>query len=276
MRAPGRKIGTLRVKLERRTSRYQYSSLEIELRLDVSSGTFCAWYEGAWYFAKTKDELSDQIRQAAQKTIDVQWTRYLIVDYEARAWPLDGDSGRPKTDGHYETLSVEEDRAHLARDPQADTWSDRNGTRVVTSIDLHWHVCEFSTPYALPEDPKKTVRMRREVNCQRDDVDDDGRETYREVVGAPSEQDDDRLPAGAVPWTAEREALLREVLAALGRLDQRMVQLFRGDPDQLAQQLDTAAQRDPARLLTAPTTEEVDAVPVSLALAGKKRTVKKP
>lgn len=252
MRAPGKKVGKLRVKLERKTSRYNYASIEVELRLDVHSGTFHAEYEGMWYDARTKDELSTKIRQTAQKTIDVEWTRYLVVDYEAKAWPLDGDSGRPETGGHYETLSIDDDRATLARDPQADKWSGRNRTRVVTSIDLHWQVCEFSSPYTLPEDKKKIVRMRREVDCQLDDRDDDGHETYREVVGSPSEQDDDKLPVGAVPWTAEREAFLREVLAALGKLDVRMVELFRGDPDQLSRRLDAAVQQGSARLLAAP------------------------
>ena len=251
--APGKKVGKLSVKLERKTrSGYNYASLEVELRLDVRDGTFHAEYEGTWYDARTKDELSAKIRQAAQKTIDVEWVRYLVIDYTAKAYPLDGDSWRPETRGHYETLSIDEDRATLTRDPQADKWSNRNRTRVVTSIDLHWCVCEFSTPYALPEDKKKTVRMRREVNHQLDDHDDDGRETYREVVGSPSEQDDDKLPSGAVPWTAEREAFLSEVLAALGKLDVRMVELFRGDPDQLSRRLDVAAQQGSARLLAAP------------------------
>jgi len=245
VRAPGKKVGKLHVKLD-------YATLEVELRLDVHDGTFHAEYEGTWYDARTKDELSAKIRQAAQKTIDVEWTRYLVVDYEAKAWPLDGDSGRPKTSGHYVTLSIDDDRATLARDPQADKWRNRNRERVVTSIDLHWQVCEFSTPYALPEDKRKTVRMRREVDCQLDNRDDDGHETYREVIGAPSEQDDDKLPVGAVPWTAEREAFLREVLAALGKLDARMVELFRGDPDQLSRQLDDAVHQGLARLLAAP------------------------
>lgn len=252
MRAPGKKVGTLRVRLERKNSRYDYASIEVELRLDVSAGTFHAQYDGAWHDAPTKDELSAKIRQAAQKTIDVEWSRYLVVDYTARAWPLDGDSGRPEASGRNETLSIEDDRAALAREPQADRWGDRYRTHVITSIDLHWAVCEFSTPYALPEDKKKTVRMRREIDVQLGDRDDEGSETYREVAGEPIEQDDDRLPVGAVPWTAEREALLREVLAALGELDARMVELFRGDPDQLSRRLDAVVQGGPLRLLEAP------------------------
>ena len=96
------------------------------------------------------------------------------------------------------------------------------------------------------------VRMRREVNCRLADRDGEGRETYEEVVGSPNEQDDDQLPTGAVPWTVKREAFLREVLAALGQLDARMVELFGGDPDQLARRLDAAVQQGSARLLAAP------------------------
>jgi hypothetical protein len=69
---------------------------------------------------------------------------------------------------------------------------------------------------------------------------------------AAEKQDDDKLPVGAVPWTAEREAFLREVLAALGKLDARMVELFRGDPDQLSRRLDAAVRQGSARLLAAP------------------------
>lgn len=258
MKAPGKKVGKLSVKLDRRTSRYHYASISVDLRLDVYDGVFHAEYEGAWYSALTKDELSAKIKQAAQKTIDVEWTRYLIVDYQADAWPLDGDSGRPCSSGGYETLSLDDDRAALSGGPVTETRGRGRDPSVVTSVKLNWSVCEFSSPYPcpMPEDKKKVVRMRREVDSQLDDRDDDGRETYREVVGAPSEQEDDALPAGAVPWTAEREAFLREVLAALGKLDARMVELFRGDPDSLARRLDAAAQQDSWRLLpAAPGTE---------------------
>ena len=47
MRAPGKKVGKLSVRLERRTSRYDRASIEVELRLDVHDGTFHALYEGA-------------------------------------------------------------------------------------------------------------------------------------------------------------------------------------------------------------------------------------
>lgn len=251
---PGKKVGALHVRLKRMTSIHHRATIDVELRLDVGSGTFYATYEGQQYDAQTKDALADKIREAADKTIDVEWTRYMVVGYSAKAWPLDGDSGRPNNSGSYETLGLDDDRATLARDPKAERWDRRSETRVITGIDLHWEVCEMSTPYTLPENREKTVRMRREVDCQLIDRADES-EGYREVVSAPSEQDDDSLPIGAVVWTAEREALLREILAALGKLDARMLELFSGDPDKLARQLDNAAQRDPGRLLAAPVEE---------------------
>jgi hypothetical protein len=250
MKPPGKKVGVLRVDLQREGARHDQKSVEVELRLSVQSGTFHARYEGQWYEARTKDELADQIRQIASKTADLSWTRYLVVEYTARAYPLDGDSGRP-AGGRHRTLELDEDRATLAQDTEAEAWSDRASAHVITSVDLHWRVCELSDPYPLPEDKRKKVRMRREVDSQLADREEEGKETYQEVVGDPSEQDDDLLPAGAVPWTAEREALLREVLAMLGQLDARMVELFRGGPDELARRLDAAAQPGSARLLSA-------------------------
>lgn len=217
MRQPGKKIGKMTVTLDRMTTRYRRSTIEVELRLDLHSGTFYASYEGARYEAKTKNGLSDLIRVSASKTIDLEWTRYLVVLYKAKVRPTD-DSGRPKFYGHDE-MDLGDDRQRLGM--------------TVTGIELQWLVCEMSTPYSLPGDKNKSVRMRRDVN-------------ESGGLDEPEEQADDSLPVGAVPWTAEREALLREMLVMLGRLDARAVELFRGDPDQLARKLDTA------RLLSAP------------------------
>jgi hypothetical protein len=255
VRAPGKKVGKVAVKLDRQITRYRRAEISVELRLD-SNGVFHAKYESQWYEAATQSELTEKIRKAAERTIDLEWTRYLIVQYEATAWPEDGDTGRPESTGGYETLSLDDDRGKLARDPEAVKLSHRLRDRVITSIDLHWVICDFSQPYALPEDKRRTARMRRDIDMQRVLPDeDDGDCTYREVIGSPEEQGSDALPVGAVPWTAEREALLRDILKALGRLDARMVALFGGDPDRLARQLD-AACANPTRLLT--TSEETD------------------
>src|SRR5215510_8095119 len=108
MKAPGKKVGVLQVKLRREGARHDQASIEVELRLSVQSGTFHAQYEGQWYEARTKDDLADQVRQAASKTADLAWTRYLVVEYTARAYPLEGDSGRP-AGRRYRTLELDED-----------------------------------------------------------------------------------------------------------------------------------------------------------------------
>ena len=58
---PGKKIGTLEVKRDRK------KTVKVELRLEIDNGTFWAQYEGTWYSAKTKDDLSEQIKTAVTK-----------------------------------------------------------------------------------------------------------------------------------------------------------------------------------------------------------------
>ncbi len=239
---PGKKVGQLHVQLDR-------NDLQVELRLSLPGGTFHAEYEGRWYDALTQGELADQIRQVA----DAAWTRYLVIGYTAKACHLDGDRGRPL--GAYQVLSIEADRDALAEvgPPEEGAVS----VRALTSIELNWSIYEFSTPYALPGNPSKTVRMRREVERQLTDRSDGSGsapegEIYQDDIAPPDEQEDDRLPPGAVPWTAEREALLRDLLATLGQIDAQMVALFHGDPEQVARQLDEAAQRGASRALVLP------------------------
>lgn len=234
----GKVVGKLDVKIARPERRGSPIHIEVEYRLS-SSGNFSAEYEGKRYQSDTKAELVNLIRAAVDKTVDVTWQRYLVIDYTATAYASDGDSGRPLHHGSYSDLKISDDRAAL---------SDRSDQRLITGIDLHWTVYDISSPYALPDG--KSVRMRRYVTMQiaRND-DDDAPLAYEEYIGRPVEDDDDELPAGAVLWTAEREALLREVLRALGMLDARMVEMFRGDCHDLAAKLDAATA---GQLLIAP------------------------
>ncbi len=223
---PGRKIGKLRVTLDRQVSRYKRASTTVELRID-DTGLFWAEHDGEWYKAYTQAELEAQLKKAIDKTINLEWTRYIVVDYSANAWPLN-DAGRPNTSGYHISFDLARDRAELA-DPD-------DGQHIITGISLKWDVFEYSNSYALPEDKKKIVRMSRAVH-------EDG------STSSVSEESDDALPDGAVLWTAEREAFLRTVLEALGRLDAKMVELFRGAPDELAKKLDEARFFSADRLL---------------------------
>jgi hypothetical protein len=235
----GKKIGMLEVKLDRKKSRYQQVTVEVELRFDISTGDFWSQYEGNWYTAATKAALSEKIKIAATKSLSIDWKRYIQIDYEAEGWPIEDEkSGRPTHDGQYHTFAIDHDRSKFGRGRDSDE------PFAICAVRLQWTICEISEPYALPEEPSKRVRAKRSVGVWAW-----GKEKGTEKIGDPQEWDDDVLPPGTVLWTAAREALLVEVIGALGNLDRRLVDLFSGDPKQLAGKIDAAVQTDAARLL---------------------------
>ena len=257
-RHPGKKIGVLEVKLDRKKTRYQRAAVEVELRFDITKGLFHAQWEGNWYDADTKDGLSEKIKVAATKALSIEWKRYIQIDYEAEGWPIvDEKTGRPANDGTYHTFEIDHDRSKFGRG------RDEDEKFAICSVKLHWSVCEISEPYALPEEPSKRVRAQRSV-----DVWTWGPDTGKEKIGDPEEWEDDVLPAGTLLWTPEREALLVEVVAALGKLDDRLVELFSGDAKLLGEKIDAAAQTDPGRLLGPGMTTDIPAT----TARGKKRS----
>ena len=243
---PGKKIGTLEVKLDRKKTRYKWASVDVELRFEITNGTFHAQYEGNWYSAKTKDDLAAQIKIAATKSLSIEWQRYIQIAYEAQGWPIEDEkSRRPATSGQYHTYRLDDDRTKF--DDKINS-ADRSEKHAICAIELHWSICEISEPYALPEEPKKLVRARRSIDVWRW-----GSDVGKEKIGDPEEWEDDVLPSGMLLWTPEREALLAEIVASLGKLDARLLELFTGDAPALAAKIDAAAQTDPSRLLAAPT-----------------------
>jgi len=242
----GKKIGTLEVKLDHKKTRYQHASVEVELRFDIADGTFWAQYEGNWYDADTKAALSEKIKISATRALSIEWKRYIQIDYQAEGWPIEDEkSGRPATNGQYHTFAIDNDRSKFGRG------HDEDDKFAICSVELHWTICEISEPYALPEEPSKRVRAKRSVG-----VWGWGSDKGTEKVGDPEEWEDDVLPPGTVLWTPAREALLVEVIGALGKLDRRLVDLFSGDATQLAGKIDAAALTDASRLLAAPASEK--------------------
>lgn len=243
---PGKKIGTLEVKLDRKKTRYKWASVDVELRFEITNGTFHAQYEGNWYSAKTKDDLAEQIKIAATKSLSIEWKRYIQISYEAQGWPIEDEkSGRPATSGQYHTYNLDDARTKF--DDKISNRRREDAKHVICAIELHWTICEISEPYNLPEDPNKLVRAKREVGIW-----EWGPDTGSEKIGEPQEWEDAVLPSGTLLWTPEREAVLAEVIAALGKLDARLLELFTGDAPALAAKIDAAAQTDPSRLLAAP------------------------
>lgn len=238
MSPKGKKIGELHVRLDRVKKKVRWgaysddkASFTVDLRFDIHDGTFYAKHDGVVYSAKTQAELHDKIKAAVERTIDVVWERYLIVNYSASARMM--TLGRHPHTNSSTTLEIDSERDELeVRD--VSTHEEREGT--ITGIELLWEIEEYTQPWARPEDGK-TVRSRRSV-IHRIDL---ATDVITEHLGDPSELDNAELPAGAVLWTAEREAFLHSVLAALGQLDAKMVELFRGPPDDVAKRLDRGA-----------------------------------
>jgi hypothetical protein len=235
----GKKIGKLEIKLDRKKTHYKWASVEVELRFDLESGKFHAQWEGYWYSADTKDELTARIKVAATKSLAIEWKRYIQIAYEAQGWPIaDEKSGRPELSGRYQTYKIDSDRSKFE-----DGTSEKSA---ICSVELHWSVCKISEPYALPENPKKQVRAQRGIDIWKW-----GPDMGKEKIGEPEEWEDAALPPGTFLWTAEREAFLVEIVAALKKLDRRLIDLFSGDSEQLACKIDAAAQTDSSRLLAA-------------------------
>jgi hypothetical protein len=215
------------------------------VRFEITNGTFHAQYEGNWYSAKTKDDLAEQIKVAATKALSIEWKRYIQISYKAQGGPIEDEkSGRSATSGQYHTYDLDDDRTKF--DDRITSAGIRD-KHAICEIELHWTICEISEPYVLPEEPKKLVRAKRSVEIWRW-----GSDVGKEKIGEPEEWEDNVLPSGTLLWTPEREALLAEIVASLGKLDARLLELFTGDALALAAKIDAAAQTDPSRLLAAP------------------------
>lgn len=232
----GKRVGTLTVRLDRVVGRGtisgpERSKVNVELGLD-SLGTFHASYDGKWHQAKTQAELIEKIRAAIDTAVEMVWRRYIVVKYTAESSEVDVTGLRTKSNSGYE-FDLYEDRAKLAGDPNSHY--DRD-PKVIVGLKLDWNVVEYSDPFTQPENKTKSVRSKRTVYtvCGNEET------GPVEHTGGVHEQDDDALPVGCMPWTEEREAFLRQVRDAIGKLDTRMVALFNGVGDELAKRIDRA------------------------------------
>lgn len=103
-----------------------------------------------------------------------------------------------------------------------------------TGMTLTWAVVEYSGAVELPE--QGTRYMRREV--------DDGKPS-------DSQTTEKELPKGLIPYSAEREDALKKLREALAQVDRRMIELFRGKPDDVGERMDHLIGNG-ARLLDVP------------------------
>lgn len=181
---------------------YRNATCSFVLRLNEKEGLFIAEHGDFWYTSKSREALQAKMDEVAKVTLNLEWTRYLHIKYEAtvpatRSWM-----------GGTTTLEVDE-----GRDDKTE----------ILGIELKWDVVEYSNAIHLPGDDGERF-MKREV-------DDDGESsTTQETVKS--------LPAGLVPHTKAREELLRQFRDALTTIDAKMVKLLRGSPEAIAKRLD--------------------------------------
>ncbi len=225
----GKKIGTLTVRLKYRDGhKHDRPHLDIDLRFDTGRGDFHAEYGGNWYTSKTQLDLEQQIAKVADKDVSMVWKRYIEVDYKMETMQANG-----RGDAHYQgqsgSFTIGKDRStqELLGDPE-DREPDH---QVPIGIHLRWDVVDITEPYEVPEKPGMLVRSSREV---------DG-EGESEYLGKPTEHKDDKLRCGLMLWTPEREAALRTIRDALGKLDENLNALFVGSVDQLGAKVQAIA-----------------------------------
>lgn len=193
---------------------YRNATVAFVLRLNQHAGEFIAEHGDTWYVSKSRDALQKKMNEVARVTLDLKWTRYLRVSYEATT--------PSRSSWHRGTSTLELDER-------------RGKDTVVHGISLTWSVVEYSDAIQLPG--RGARFMKREV----------------EDDGSPSDEQEsvDRLPTGLVPHTKEREAVLLRLRAAIAAVDARMVELFRGSPGHVELMLDSVGS-DGALLLEAP------------------------
>lgn len=206
----GKKVGNLTVILDKHPTVFRGSKarVDIELRFEVHTGLFHAEHGGIWYADKTRDGIRDQLKVVLDVQVDVEWHRYIVLDYSAK---------------------IREDAVRHGRGYGCEVWSiDRSkpvpSDHEVIGLELTWSIVEYSTPFPDPGDGH-AKRMQRSL-----DSGGDPRDT--------STNDNDEIPEGAFRWTEEREAKLREILCAFREIDRNLVALFGGAPDELAAKLD--------------------------------------
>jgi len=179
---------------------YRMQTANFVLRLDAQEGDFIAEYGDVWYVSKSRDALKAKMDEVARAKLDLEWSRYLRIEYRAEV---------PYNSNWHNTTTLDIDDAR------------HKGTAVI-GISLKWEVIEYSNAFELPGQGKR--HMQR-------DVDEKGKPLEVESTV-------DELPDGIVPYTEEREDTLRRLRAALTAVDAQMVNLFRGTPHHVGRALD--------------------------------------
>lgn len=198
---------------------YRNQTAKFILRLDEKVGEFIAEHGDFWYVSKSRDALQEKMNQVARVTFDLEWSRYLHIEYKATV--------QIRSSWHGGTTDLDVD-------------DKREKDKPILGISLTWEIVEYSNAIRLPGDDDDRYMTR--------EVDEDGE-------ASETQESKNNLPPGLVIYTKEREQLLKGIRVALGGIDKKMCDLFGGTPDQVAKRLDTASSSYPL-LLAAPKKEK--------------------
>lgn len=223
-RMPGRKSKVLVIRIESGEPQI------FEMRVDDIPGDFIAVVpdaSGDYYTSKSRADLVAFMKEYAADQNVVSWKRYLVVEYSATAVEDANDYDLE--------AEIEVKRARKKQSPQLD---------MVRAIRLDYDVWDYSTNvFTKPANAwgggGQELRRRKVYSPEDGDA---------SRTGSPDWSGGDTPPRGAVPYSAERVAVIEEIQRALGKLDARMREFFGGDPEDLGKKLD-AAIGDPTRLL---------------------------
>lgn len=187
-----------------------------ELRVDTQAGTWIVVATDMMYTCSDKAILQSYMRELLRAQRKLNWTRYIVIDYEAEG---------PGSFGS---------RKRFTRKNR------EGGDYEVAGIRLDWEVFDISDPVKHPGQTKAMRKQRKvlsrglvlDPNASNDaDHDPIG-------YGYESWMRDDELPKGSVSFTSERHALLVEVRKALGQLDSRLAGVFASTGEALALRID--------------------------------------
>jgi len=233
-RLPGRKAGKLSFGIR------NGDAAHVDMRIDADEGKFIAVLGNVYYTADTKDELKRHVRAVVEAQLQVEWTRYIEVEYEAQGVGEWSSRRRSTLDCKREEPTIDED----------------GEVRGPCCINLQWEVYDYSQMIRPPgySEPR---RKRRRVSGDFDVHGPEGRYHSEEWCH------DSKLPPNTIPYTRDRLRALVEVHLAIARADFRIWELLGGGTERMAMQLDTLAT------LCAP---PLCAPPVVLALPEPPRT----
>lgn len=205
MRAPGKKIGPITVKLGE-------VSKTFDLRFDVHAGRFHVVVDDeTLYSADTKAELVKQLERVVRLDSTITWTKCIVIDYAS-----DGPETR-----RYGSSSRDLDERPPGR---------------VEQLKLAWRVVEFSNPHQRSGSEDVLVILERTPGGS---ITDTHRGSYNSGGRGRKRFDDPTRPKFSIEWTEERERTLIAIRDALTSVDRKLREFLGTDVEHMGAALQT-------------------------------------